>query len=106
MLKHGSPESESPVQRTPGGVKRKSSIDEAPAISRRAAKRNKKAAPVNSSGDINERLQINPAIAQMDGPLLADHVARLTRRFEKDISLVEVEDKRIPGVLQISMPFK
>ncbi|KAK4996060.1 Protein cms1 [Elasticomyces elasticus] len=40
--------------------------------------------------------RVNHAIAHMDSRLLADHVAQRTKRFESDLSLVELEDRYIP----------
>jgi protein CMS1 len=42
---------------------------------------------------------INRALARMDNQLLADHIAQRTRRFESDLSSVELEDKHIPGMI-------
>ncbi|KAI9795474.1 MAG: hypothetical protein M1833_007004 [Piccolia ochrophora] len=39
---------------------------------------------------------VNPSLATMDPPLWADYLARRTRRFEPELSLVEQEDKRLP----------
>ncbi|KAK5009793.1 hypothetical protein LTR28_013365 [Elasticomyces elasticus] len=41
--------------------------------------------------------RVNHAIAHMDSRLLADHVAQRTKRFESDLSLVELEDRRSAG---------
>ena len=40
---------------------------------------------------------INLEFSNMDSQLLADYVAKRTRDFERDLSLVELEDKYIPG---------
>lgn len=88
---------DAPIQ---AGVKRKIEADGEKPVSKRAAKRKRKAAATPSAYDeIDETKGINPAIARMDGALLADHVARQTQRFEKDLSAVELEDLRIPGAL-------
>lgn len=96
-LSAGSPEPEMHKQ---SGVKRQSpssDAEDAPPVSKRAAKRRKKAAERGDYDEIDEERQINPAIALMDGSLLADHVARQIKRFDKDLSAVELEDKRLPG---------
>lgn len=41
---------------------------------------------------------INTAISNMDSSLLADYVAQRTKRFAADLSAVELEDIRIPGI--------
>ena len=40
---------------------------------------------------------LNLAIAKMDSNLLADHIAQKTNRLEPNLSLVELEDRRLPG---------
>ena len=42
---------------------------------------------------------LNLAIAKMDSRLLADYVFERTKRFFPDFSLVELEDRFIPGIL-------
>lgn len=41
---------------------------------------------------------INEAFTMMDGRLLSDYLAQRTRDFEKHLSVVELEDKYIPGL--------
>jgi protein CMS1 len=43
-------------------------------------------------------LGINTAFAYMNSQLVADHVAQKTRKYESDLSSIELEDKYIPGV--------
>lgn len=40
---------------------------------------------------------INNAFSHMDSQLLADYIAQRTRRYESDLSSIELEDKYIPG---------
>lgn len=40
---------------------------------------------------------INHAIAHMDSKLMADHLAQRTKRFQPDLSLVEVDEWYISG---------
>lgn len=91
-----SPEPEG-ASRAEAGTKRKTTSDGEQLMSKRAAKRKKKAPANDAFENIDEELQIKTAMGRMDGALLADHVARQTKRFEKDISAVELEDRRIPG---------
>ena len=46
---------------------------------------------------------VNTAIGKMNSSLLADYVARRTKRFGPDLSLVELEDRHIPGTHGIYM---
>jgi protein CMS1 len=47
--------------------------------------------------DVDVEAGLNHAIAKMDSHLLADYIARQTRRYENDLSSVELEDKYLPG---------
>lgn len=47
--------------------------------------------------DIDVEAGLNNAIAKMNDHLLVDYVASQTRRFESDLSSVELEDRYIPG---------
>ena len=41
---------------------------------------------------------VNTGIGNMDSNLLADYVAQRTKHFAADLSAVELEDRRIPGI--------
>ena len=58
------------------------------------AKKQRTAAKVD---DLNLSMGINKSFAHMDSQLLADYVAQRTRKFESDLSSVELEDKYISG---------
>lgn len=47
--------------------------------------------------DIDVEAGLNNAIAKMNDHLIVDYVASQTRRFESDLSSVELEDRYIPG---------
>ena len=63
-------------------------------------KRTKKSKPSQSIDDKDLDLDqgINHTIAKLDNRLLADYIARRVKHFSPDLSLVEVEDRRIPGI--------
>lgn len=65
-----------------------------PARKRQKKKRN---ATANDDGDMDFDLSINRAVARMDSNLLANHVARQTQRFGKDLSSVELTDLTLEG---------
>lgn len=71
------------------------------AVEQGAKKAAKKAKPKKGKTDEDEELDtqngINKAFAHMDNQLLADYVAQRTRKYESDLSLVELEDKYISG---------
>lgn len=55
----------------------------------------------NMNEDVDSKVDvgINNAFSNMDSQLLADYVAGRTRKFESDLSSVELEDRYIPGML-------
>ena len=65
---------------------------------RKAAKK-KKTKKSKAGDDENLDLEqgLNMAIGNFDGRLLADYVAQRQRRFGQDLSIVEMEDRYIPG---------
>lgn len=40
---------------------------------------------------------VNLTFGKLDNQLLADYLARRTKHFEPDLSLLELEERRIPG---------
>ena len=46
---------------------------------------------------LDEENGVNRAVALMDPQLLADHMAQRTRRFEPDLSIVEMDELTFPG---------
>lgn len=48
--------------------------------------------------DLDLEKGINMAIGRFDSRFLADHVAQRTKRFQPDLSFVELEDRHISGV--------
>ncbi|KAK5017089.1 Protein cms1 [Cryomyces antarcticus] len=78
-------------------TKRKRDTQAQPAESKRAAKRQRTKKPKDIDDDeLNTAAGVNTAVAHMDSRLLADHVAQRTKRFEPELSLVELEDRYIP----------
>lgn len=59
-------------------------------------KRTKKPKDIDED-DLDADLGINHAISRMDGQLLVDYVAQRTKRFETDLSAVELEDLYLPS---------
>ncbi|TKA71122.1 hypothetical protein B0A49_03121 [Cryomyces minteri] len=78
-------------------TKRKRDTQAQPAESKRAAKRKRTKKPKDIDDDeLDTTAGVNTAVAHMDSRLLADHVAQRTKRFEPELSLVELEDRYIP----------
>lgn len=48
--------------------------------------------------DLDLDLSINRAFSQMNSQLLADYVAQRTRKFESDLSSIELEDRFVSGI--------
>ena len=53
--------------------------------------------------DLDLETGLNYAFSKMNSQLLADYVAQKTRRFESELSNVELEDKYIPGMLYFQL---
>jgi protein CMS1 len=81
--------------------KRKWDNESAP--EKRSAKHRKSKKPKDiADQDLDTENGINVAVSHMDGRLLADYVAQRTKRFQPELSLVELEDRYIPGIHLIS----
>ncbi|KAF2460270.1 U3-containing 90S pre-ribosomal complex subunit-domain containing protein [Lineolata rhizophorae] len=80
----------------PEGKKRKAPHDESKKTKHAKRRKAKKPADINED-ELDEKLGVNKAIAKMNSSLLADHIAQRLRRFDPNISLVELEDKYLPG---------
>ncbi|KAK5113141.1 hypothetical protein LTR85_010959 [Meristemomyces frigidus] len=77
-------------------AKRKRDDDSKPE-SKRAAKRKKMKKPKDVDDEaLDVELGVNHAIAHMDSRLMADHIAQRTKRFQPDMSMMEVEDSYVP----------
>ena len=90
--------SPSPIpQESHSSTKRKRDADGKPE-SKRATKRRRSKKPKDVTDDaLDLDAGLNHAIGHMDGKLLADHVAQRTQRFQSDLSIVELEDIRVPA---------
>lgn len=84
----------SPSNQTSGKRKRSESASGKKPKKKRAFKKQPK--DINDD-DLDEKLGLNLAIGRMDGQLLVDHVAQRTKRFEPELSVVEMEDRYLPG---------
>jgi hypothetical protein len=64
--------------------------------SRKQKRKDKKAAMFGEE-NLDEERRLNLAIGQMDRHMLGDYVAKYTKRFEPQLSTVELEDLYISG---------
>ena len=75
---------------------------------RKKAKKSKRVSAAAEAGliqdkaDIDEANQVNLAVSRMDGTIFADYMARAVKRFKPELSLVEMEDLRIPRAYVIA----
>lgn len=80
----------------PSSKKRKRGANQEQEIPKEKAGKKKKHTPFDDE-DVDIDAGLNNAIAKMDDHLLVDYVARQTRRYESDLSSVELEDRCLPG---------
>lgn len=79
--------------------KRKRTAESGKSATKPSKKAKNKKSKVIDDGNIDVEAQINKAFSKMDNQLLSDYVAQKTRKFESDLSSVELEDKYISGML-------
>ena len=60
-------------------------------------RRNKKPNDIHED-ELDEELGLNLAIAKMDGNLMVNYIARRTKKFEPDLSTVELDELYLPGM--------
>lgn len=75
---------------------RKRNRDEEEAGTRLSKRKKKARRKITAEEVIDEELGVNTAIGQMDSQLLSDYVAKRTKKFEPNMSAVEMEDRYIP----------
>lgn len=64
---------------------------------KKAAKKSKSKKNAVEEDELDIEIGINKAFSHMDNQLLADYIAQRTRKYESDLSSIELEDKHIPG---------
>ncbi|PMD46395.1 hypothetical protein L207DRAFT_507308 [Hyaloscypha variabilis F] len=64
---------------------------------KKAAKKTKAKKFAGEEDELDIDAGINRAFSHMDNQLLADYVAQRTRKYESDLSSIELEDKHIPA---------
>ena len=96
LLDHPSIRSPSLTQPEAQSTKRKRNNDSESAGPQKIAKRKKdKNAKAQDDQDLDVEAGVNMALGRMDSSLLADYIAQRTKRFEGDLSVVELEDKHV-----------
>ena len=77
--------------------KRKREADEGKLSSSAKKIRKKKRKISKDDDDVDTENHINLAFSRLDPQLLADLLAKQTKRFAPELSVMELEEKRIPG---------
>lgn len=57
----------------------------------------KKNAKAAANPDIDAVTGLNTAIGRMNASHLADYIVKQTKKFQPELSVVELEDRRVPG---------
>jgi len=68
-------------------------------------KKNAKAAANPSYADIDAVTGLNTAIGRMNASHLADYIVKQTKKFQPELSVVELEDRRVPGKILVCVSF-
>lgn len=71
--------------------------DDAEKRKAKKARRNKAPADIDED-ELDQELGVNKSIATMDGNLMVNYIARRVQKFEKDLSTVELDELRLPGM--------
>jgi len=91
--------SATPEAETPKSFLKKRKRGDSEQIPKKAAKKMKsKKAKSTAEDELDIEAGLNNAFSHMDSQLLADYMAQRTRKFESDLSSIELEDKFIPSM--------
>jgi hypothetical protein len=91
--------SATPEAETPKSASKKRKRGDSEQVAKKAAKKTKsKKAKSTAEDELDIDAGLNNAFSHMDSQLLADYMAQRTRKFESDLSSIELEDKFIPGM--------
>lgn len=91
--------SATPEAETPKSASKKRKRGDSEQVAKKAAKKTKsKKAKSTAEDELDIGAGLNNAFSHMDSQLLADYMAQRTRKFESDLSSIELEDKFIPGM--------
>lgn len=92
------PDIRSSLSPAPGvSNKRKRDENSSNTVEKTIKRKKKRKAESAEDGDLDVELGLNTAIGNMDSQLFADYAAQRTKRFSGDLSLVELEDRHVPG---------
>lgn len=70
--------------------------DDAATRNAKKSRRNKKPNDIRDD-DLDEELGLNLALGRMEAQILVDYVARRTKKFEPDLSTMELDELYLPG---------
>jgi len=77
--------------------KREADLPESKKTAKKPKNRKKKAIDEDDD-ELNTEAGINKAFSHMDSNLLADYIAQRTRKYESELSSIELDDRYLPGV--------
>ncbi|KAH6671719.1 U3-containing 90S pre-ribosomal complex subunit-domain containing protein [Halenospora varia] len=93
-----SPEAEVDAKTKPSASKKRKRAGETESIAKKAPKKAKsKKVKAIEEDELDLDVGINNAFSHMDSQLLADYVGQRTKKYESDLSSIELEDKYIPA---------
>lgn len=105
LIDRDSASPESDAGPSPSKKRKRERDAEVPAegASKKALKKAKKRkASKMEEEDLDLEAGVNKAFSQMDSQLLADYVAQKTRKFQTELSSIELEDKYIKGTVALT----
>jgi protein CMS1 len=77
--------------------KREADLPESKKAAKKPKNKKKKAGDENDN-ELDTEAGINNAFSHMDSNLLADYIAQRTRKYESELSSIELEDRYLPGM--------
>lgn len=93
-----SPEPKTSAASTKKSSKKRKRTNDLPEAKKTAKKpKSKKSKAADEDGELDLDAGLNLAFSHMDSQLLADYMAQRTRRYESDLSSIELEDRFLPG---------
>ena len=84
-----------------GKTSKKRKLGEISAPTEKSSKRKRKKKPrgrdLEDEQIYDDDLRLNKVVSHMSSGLLADHIAQRTKKLGSDLSVVELEDRRVSG---------
>jgi len=84
--------------------KRERGENEDLSVNKAATKKKSKKSRPGDDGYLDLEQGLNTATGNLDSHLIADYIAQQDKRYGKDLSALETEDRRIPGTPAHELP--